>query len=103
MGRKRRIVGGPGGIAAIGDFAQFFWESGDTFGHLATTVLPDYLLNTVLLMLLVGVIALMVGVPTAWLTARYRFPKVVACFLYYWCCRSRLSAPTARLCLCGSA
>ena len=74
VGRERHVVGGPGGIAGIGDSAQFFGESGDTFGHLATTVLPDYLLNTVLLMLLVGAIALMIGVPTAWLTARYRFP-----------------------------
>ena len=64
----------PVALPVLAILLSFFVGSGDTFGHLATTVLPDYLLNTVLLMLLVGVIALMVGVPTAWLTARYRFP-----------------------------
>ena len=92
----------PVALPVLAILLSFFGESGDTFGHLATTVLPDYLLNTVLLMLLVGVIALMVGVPTAWLTARYRF-RVVACFLYYWCCRSRhrpmCSAMFMRICL----
>ena len=64
----------PVALPVLAILLSFFGESGDTFGHLATTVLPDYLLNTVLLMLLVGAIALMIGVPTAWLTARYRFP-----------------------------
>ena len=64
----------PVALPVLAILLSFFGESGDIFGHLATTVLPDYLLNTVLLMLLVGAIALMIGVPTAWLTARYRFP-----------------------------
>ena len=64
----------PVALPVLAILLSFFGESGDTFGHLATTVLPDYLFNTGLLMLLVGAIALMIGVPTAWLTARYRFP-----------------------------
>ena len=53
----------PVALPVLAILLSFFGESGDTFGHLATTVLPDYLLNTVLLMLLVGAIALTVLLP----------------------------------------
>ena len=46
----------------------------DIWNHLLTTVLGDYLRNTLLLMFAVGVLSLLIGVPTAWLTARYQFP-----------------------------
>lgn len=42
--------------------------------HLADTVLADYIVNTVLLMLLTGGLAGTLGVATAWLVATCRFP-----------------------------
>jgi iron(III) transport system permease protein len=46
----------------------------DTWSHLAQTVLPDYLANTLLLVVLVGAGAGIGGTATAWLTAQRRFP-----------------------------
>jgi iron(III) transport system permease protein len=51
-----------------------FSPSGRTWGHLASTVLPDYLLNTLLLGLGVGGATLVVGVATAWLVETCAFP-----------------------------
>jgi iron(III) transport system permease protein len=48
--------------------------AGDTWSHLAQTVLPDYLANTLLLVLLVGAGAGIGGTATAWLIAQRRFP-----------------------------
>ncbi len=42
--------------------------------HLSETVLSDYIINTVLLMLLTGLLAGALGVSTAWLVATCRFP-----------------------------
>ena len=49
---------------------------GDTslWPHLFSTVLPRYLLNTLLLMLGVGILSLVFGISTAWLVSRYEFP-----------------------------
>src|SRR5690242_6363446 len=44
------------------------------FVHLAETVLPDYVINTLLLTLLVVIGVVLVGVPAAWLTAMCEFP-----------------------------
>jgi iron(III) transport system permease protein len=46
----------------------------DTFAHLAATVLPDYIANTLILGVLVVVGVLIVGVPAAWLVAACEFP-----------------------------
>lgn len=46
----------------------------DTWVHLATTVLPDYLWNTLVLAFGVGVGVTLVGVSCAWLTSMCRFP-----------------------------
>ena len=46
----------------------------DTWAHLIATVLPGYLWNTLLLVLLVGVGVTLVGVSCAWLTSMCRFP-----------------------------
>jgi iron(III) transport system permease protein len=46
----------------------------DTWSHLAATVLPEYLWNTLLLCGGVGAGAAALGVGSAWLVARYRFP-----------------------------
>jgi iron(III) transport system permease protein len=52
----------------------FVGAAGDTWAHLATTVLPDYILNSLLLALTVGLGVAIVGVTTAWLTAMTEFP-----------------------------
>ncbi len=46
---------------------------GDTLRHLAATRLPVYVANSLTLAVLVGLGVTLLGVPTAWLTARYRF------------------------------
>jgi len=48
--------------------------TGETWQHLAGTVLPEYVGNTLWLCLGVGLGAALVGVGTAWLTAMHRFP-----------------------------
>jgi len=45
-----------------------------TWQHLATTVLPDYVANSLLLMLGVALGTLIGGVGTAWLTTMCQFP-----------------------------
>ena len=52
-------------LATIGD--------GESFEHIRQTVLSDYVLNTLLLVLLVGILVLLIGVPLAWLLASYEF------------------------------
>jgi iron(III) transport system permease protein len=49
-------------------------ETVEIWTHLAGTVLPDYVLNSLLLSLGVGVGVAAVGVSTAWLTSMTRFP-----------------------------
>jgi iron(III) transport system permease protein len=46
----------------------------EIWAHLAATVLPGYLLNSLLLMLGVGVGVISIGVSTAWLVTLCRFP-----------------------------
>jgi len=46
----------------------------DTWTHLASTVLPEYVANTLWLCLGVGVGVIIVGVATAWLTTMHEFP-----------------------------
>ncbi|MEQ9517958.1 MAG: iron ABC transporter permease [Parvibaculum sp.] len=48
--------------------------SGDTWQHLAQTVLPTYVANTLLLMALVGVMTFCLGVGAAWIIVSFRFP-----------------------------
>jgi iron(III) transport system permease protein len=48
--------------------------SGDTWSHLASTVLPDYILNTLILCVGVGSGVIVVGVSTAWLVSIHDFP-----------------------------
>ncbi len=51
-----------------------FSGSVDLFQHLYETVLVDYVSNSLLLMLGVGVGVLLLGIPTAWLTSVCDFP-----------------------------
>jgi iron(III) transport system permease protein len=48
--------------------------AGDTWRHLAATVLPDYILNTLILCAGVGTGVIVVGVSTAWLVSIHDFP-----------------------------
>lgn len=52
----------------------FSGGTGATWQHLASTVLPEYLGNTLGLCLGVGLGVIVVGVATAWLTAMHDFP-----------------------------
>ncbi len=52
----------------------FVDASGETWAHLAATVLPEYVFNSLLLALFVGCGVAVVGVATAWLTAMTAFP-----------------------------
>jgi iron(III) transport system permease protein len=54
--------------------AYLFEPSGEVWHHLASTVLEDYVLNSLLLMLGVGIGVLLLGVSTAWLTSMCHFP-----------------------------
>lgn len=51
-----------------------FGNSGGIWAHLASTTLPRYLGNTLVLMALVGTITGVVGTVTAWLITIYKFP-----------------------------
>ncbi|MDG4550206.1 MAG: iron ABC transporter permease [Candidatus Contendobacter sp.] len=55
-------------------FATALQPAGPVWRHLAATVLADYVRDSVLLMLGVGVGALLIGVPAAWLTSIHEFP-----------------------------
>jgi iron(III) transport system permease protein len=54
--------------------SSVFTPVGDTWRHLASTVLPEYIENTLWLMLWVGIGVTAIGVSTAWLTTMCRFP-----------------------------
>lgn len=54
--------------------AHVFVPSGDIWQHLSSTVLPDYIRNSLLLMLGVAVGTLLIGVTAAWLTTMCQFP-----------------------------
>ena len=51
-----------------------FVPTGEIWSHLATTVLPDYIINSLLLMLGVAIGTLLIGVSTGWLTSMCQFP-----------------------------
>ena len=51
--------------------AAVFHPAGEVWQHLVDTVLPDYVRNSLLLMLGVAVGTLVLGVSTAWLTVSH--------------------------------
>jgi iron(III) transport system permease protein len=59
-------------IAAV--VFNVFLPSEATWSHLAATVLPEYISNTLLLASFVAVGVIGIGVTTAWLVTAYRFP-----------------------------
>ncbi|OUS30310.1 iron ABC transporter permease [Gammaproteobacteria bacterium 45_16_T64] len=55
--------------------ASFIFEpASDVWHHLASTVLSDYVINSLLLLIGVAVGTLTMGITSAWLTAMYQFP-----------------------------
>ena len=54
--------------------ASVFGPAGETWAHLARTMLGNYILNTALLSALVAAGVLSIGVLSAWLVTAYRFP-----------------------------
>ncbi|MEP7328256.1 MAG: iron ABC transporter permease [Betaproteobacteria bacterium] len=50
------------------------WGAGATWAHLASSVLPDYVYNTLALVVLVGLGVGVGGTAAGWLIARHRFP-----------------------------
>lgn len=74
---RRATVGAIALVSAIPLLVVFSTLARPEWGlwhHLATTVLPDYLLTTAQLMAGVALGALLLGVPPAWLLTSYRFP-----------------------------
>ena len=51
-----------------------FVDSSEVWSHLATTVLPQYIKNSLMLMVGVGCGVLVLGVSTAWLVSTCQFP-----------------------------
>ncbi|WP_153146162.1 iron ABC transporter permease [Dechloromonas sp. H13] len=60
-------------VASVG-LNIFVGGTSATWSHLAQTVLPEYIVNSLLLCLGVGLGVALVGVTTAWLTAMHDFP-----------------------------
>lgn len=55
-------------------FSSIFADTSDIWEHLASTVLPQYVLNSLLLLVGVGIGVSVIGVGTAWLVTMCRFP-----------------------------
>lgn len=51
-----------------------FMPSSETWSHVASTVLSDYIVNSLRLVLGAGALALVIGVSTAWLVTAFEFP-----------------------------
>lgn len=52
---------------------QALITDGESFEHIKQTVLPDYIINTLILIFGVGLSVVLIGVPTAWLIASCQF------------------------------
>ena len=53
---------------------SFLFPAGDIWKHLYSTVLSDYIINSLILMSGVGVLTAILGITPAWLITMYRFP-----------------------------
>jgi iron(III) transport system permease protein len=71
-------------------FSSIFSGQGEVWSHLATTVLPKYLLNSLILAVGVTVGVLGLGVTTAWLVTSCRFP---GSRIFEWALLLPLAAP----------
>ncbi len=68
------VAAGVLAVPVIIVLASVFAPAGATWAHLASTVLPEYIANTLWLVLGAGVGVTVIGVATAWLTTLCRFP-----------------------------
>ncbi|MGL4828184.1 MAG: iron ABC transporter permease, partial [Vibrio sp.] len=55
-------------------FYTAFGNSDEVFAHLLATVMPTYIFNTLVLTVSVLLLALLFGVPSAWLIAMCKLP-----------------------------
>jgi len=63
-------------LPIVAVLASLLQPAGETWRHLAATVLPRYVGNTAALLALVAAGVVSIGVISAWLVATYRFPGV---------------------------
>lgn len=70
--------------------SSIFADAGEVRRHLAATVLPTYIINSLWLMLGVSVGVLVIGVGTAWLVTMCRFPSSS---IFAWALLLPLAAP----------
>ncbi|MFM7528396.1 MAG: iron ABC transporter permease, partial [Nodosilinea sp.] len=70
---------------------SLFTQSSTSWGHLASTVLPEYIANSLMLMLGVGMGVIGLGVSTAWLVSSCQFPGRS---WFQWLLLLPLAAPT---------
>lgn len=61
-------------LPVLSVFSFVLQPAGEVWQHLAETVLKDYVVNSLILMMGVAVGTLAIGVPTAWLTSMCEFP-----------------------------
>lgn len=61
-------------LAAVGLFGLQALAKTDTLMALASSVLPGYLFNTIVLALIASVVAIGLGLPSAWMISAYTFP-----------------------------
>lgn len=70
--------------------SSVFRDTGDVWQHLATTVLPRYISNSLLLMLGVSLGTTVIGVSTAWLVSMAQFP---GSWIWQWALLLPLAVP----------
>lgn len=68
------VVAGLIAVPLIAVLASLVMPAGPAWQHVVDTLLAEYVLNSLALMLLTGALALLWGVPSAWLVAACRFP-----------------------------
>src|SRR5688572_885101 len=68
------VAAGVLAVPVIIVLASVFAPAGATWAHLASTVLPEYIANTLWLVLGAGIGVTVIGVSAAWLTTLCRFP-----------------------------
>ncbi len=84
------LIAGAIAIPIIFVLGSAFTDAGEVWQHLVATVLKDYIVNSLWLMLGVGVGVLLIGVGTAWLVTMCRF---WGCRWFEWLLLLPLSAP----------
>jgi iron(III) transport system permease protein len=74
LGFATILIGAAIALPVVSVLASFFAGASETWQHLATTALPRYVGNTLMLLLLVSAGVISMGVVSAWLVSSYRFP-----------------------------